>query len=125
MKRLLLMIVALPSSRCVRSSVAILGFPPLCVGLGGVAPPHSPCHDAIHGCFALAHPFCRYTTVQLLLPSCRVLMEKRCHHVLFECWPLRLLGCLLPRTSENTQNAKFAFTEFSEVHKEKCNKYCN
>jgi hypothetical protein len=53
--------------------------------------------------------------VQLLLPSCRVLMEKRCHHVLFECLPLRLLGCMLPRTSENPQNANFALTEFSEV----------
>jgi hypothetical protein len=27
-KRFLLMIVALPSDRCVRSSVAMLGFPP-------------------------------------------------------------------------------------------------
>src|ERR687889_681103 len=98
-KRLLLMIAALPSGRCVRSSVAILGFPPLCVGLGGVAPPHSPYHGAIHGCFALARPFCRYTTVHLLLPSRRVLMEKRCHHVLFECLPLHPLGRLLPRTS--------------------------
>ena len=99
-KRLLLMIVALPSGRCDRSSVAILGFPSLCVGLGGVAPPHSPYHGAIQGSFALAHPFCRYTTVHLLLPSCRMLMEKRCHQVLFECLPLRLLDCLLPRTSE-------------------------
>src|SRR5215208_1870453 len=66
-----------------------------------VAPHHSPYHDAIHGCCALAHPFCRYTTVQLLL-------EKRCHHVVIECWPLLLLGSLLPRTSENAQKAKFA-----------------
>jgi hypothetical protein len=53
--------------------------------------------------------------VQLLLPSRRVLMEKRCHHVVIECLPLRMLGCLLPRTSENPQNANFALTEFSEV----------
>src|SRR5215203_6065870 len=53
-------------------------------------------------------PFCRYTTVQLLLPSRRVLMEKRCHHVVIECLPLRMLGCLLPRTSQNPQKAKFA-----------------
>src|SRR5215203_4668517 len=27
-----------------------------------------------------------------------------------------VMGCLLPRTSENCQNANFAKTEFSEVH---------
>ena len=46
--------------------------------------------------------------MHLLLPSRRVLMEKRCHHVVIECLPLRMLGCLLPRTSENAQKAKFA-----------------
>src|SRR5215212_8762762 len=40
---------------------------PLLVGLCGVALPHSPYHDATHGSFALAHPFCRYTTAQLQL----------------------------------------------------------
>jgi hypothetical protein len=34
--------------------------------------------------------------VQLQLPSRRVLMEKRCHHVVIEFLPLRLLGRLLP-----------------------------
>ena len=40
-------------------------------------------------------PF-RYTTVQLQLPSRRVLMSQRCHHVVMEFLPLRLLGRLLP-----------------------------
>ena len=77
-KRLLLMFDALPSDRCVRSSVAIPGFP-LLVGFGGVALPRSAYHDAIQGSFAFAHPFRRYTTAQLQLPSRRVLMPERCH----------------------------------------------
>src|SRR5215213_7637264 len=32
---------------------------------------------------------------------------------------------LVMRTSENPQNANFAFTAFSEVRKESCKKYCN
>ena len=58
-----------------------------------------PYHGAIRESFALADLF-RYTTVQLLLPSRRVLMEKRCHDVVIECLLLRLMGRLLSRTSE-------------------------
>ena len=47
------------------------------------------------GSFAFAHPFGRYTTVQLLLSSRRVLMPERCQHALVECWPRRPIGRLL------------------------------
>ena len=36
------------------------------------------------------HTFFRYTAAQLLLPSRRMLMEKRRRHVVIECLPLRV-----------------------------------
>src|SRR5215218_5504814 len=37
-----------------------------------------------------------------MMSSCRVSTPKGCQHDLVECLPLRLSGCLLPRTSENS-----------------------
>jgi hypothetical protein len=36
-----------------------------------------------------------------------MLMEMRCRHVVIEFLPLRLLGRLLPRTSQNSFKANF------------------
>src|SRR5215207_4982856 len=46
--------------------------------------------------------------VQLLLPSRRVSTLKGCHHAVVECLPLRLSGCLLPRTSQNSSSRTLA-----------------
>jgi hypothetical protein len=41
-----------------------------------------------------------------------MLMEKRCRHVVIECSPLRVMGHLLPGTSQNSVKAKFAECTF-------------
>jgi hypothetical protein len=43
----------------------------------------------------------------VLLPRRRMLMEMRCRHVVIEFLPLRLLGRLLPRTSQNSFKGNF------------------
>jgi hypothetical protein len=43
----------------------------------------------------------------VLLPRRRMLMEMRCRHVVIEFLPLRLLGRLLPRTSQNSYSTHF------------------
>src|SRR5829696_5917885 len=45
--------------------------------------------------------------VQLLLLSRSVSTPKGCHQAVVECLPLRLSGCLLPRTSEYSSSTQF------------------
>src|SRR5215213_5327127 len=43
----------------------------------------------------------RYTKAQRILRSRRVSKPEGCHHAVVGCLPLRPMGCLLRRTSEN------------------------
>src|SRR5215213_11085887 len=44
----------------------------------------------------------RYTKAQRILCSRRVSKPEGCHHAIVGCLPLRPMGCLLRRTSENS-----------------------
>jgi hypothetical protein len=46
-----------------------------------------------------------------------MLMEMRCRHVVIEFLPLRLLGRLLPRTSQNSFKANFRESPKGEVRR--------